>query len=146
MLARHPEPVAQDEGAVTYAEKLTAEDRTLDLTRPPRENVDVVRALQPHIGARIQLADGTIQLVRGVFDELVRRMEAIGGAIHPSKVPAAISKSAYMKHGHIGVTPFDPEAVKLVAAEPVKHVLGLGIDAYACGCLNDSGKLRCGKT
>jgi hypothetical protein len=62
-------------------------------------------------------ADGKTQLIRGVFDELVRRMEEIGGAIHPSKVPAAVAKSAYMKHGHIGVTPFDPEAVKLVAAE-----------------------------
>ncbi len=62
-------------------------------------------------------ADGTTQLIRGVFDELVRRMEAIGGAIHPSKVPAAVAKSAYMKHGHTGVTPFDPEAMKLVSAE-----------------------------
>src|ERR671931_815763 len=31
-------------------------------------------------------ADGRGQVVRGVFDELVRRMEAMGGAIHPSKV------------------------------------------------------------
>ena len=62
-------------------------------------------------------ADGETQLIRGVFDELVRRMEAMGGAIHPSKVPAAVAKSAYMRHGHIGVTPFDPEAMKLVSAE-----------------------------
>jgi hypothetical protein len=62
-------------------------------------------------------ADGKVQLVRGVFDELVRRMEAVGGAIHPTKVPAAVSRSAYMKHGHIGVTPFDPEAMKLASAE-----------------------------
>jgi len=62
-------------------------------------------------------ADGATQLIRGVFDELVRRMEAMGGAIHPSKVPAAVAKSAYMKHGHTGVTPFDPEAMKLVSAE-----------------------------
>jgi hypothetical protein len=62
-------------------------------------------------------ADGATQLIRGVFDELVRRMEAVGGAIHPSKVPAAVAKSAYMKHGHIGVTPFDPETMKLVSAE-----------------------------
>src|SRR5919109_3809894 len=62
-------------------------------------------------------ADGQVQLVRGVFDELVRRMEAVGGAIHPSRVPAGVAKSAYMKHGHIGVTPFDPEAMKLVSAE-----------------------------
>jgi 2-polyprenyl-6-methoxyphenol hydroxylase-like FAD-dependent oxidoreductase len=62
-------------------------------------------------------ADGRTQLVRGVFDELVRRMEAIGGAIHPSRVRAGEAKSAYMKPGHTGVTPFDPEAMKLVSAE-----------------------------
>jgi len=62
-------------------------------------------------------ADGRVQVVRGVFDELVRRMEDIGGAVHPSKVPAGVAQSAYMKPGHIGVTPFDPEAMKLVSAE-----------------------------
>lgn len=62
-------------------------------------------------------ADGQVQLIRGVFDELVRRMEALGGAIHPSKVPAGIAQSAYMRPGHTGVTPFDPEAMKLVSAE-----------------------------
>jgi hypothetical protein len=62
-------------------------------------------------------ADGKVQLIRGVFDEMVRRMEQIGGAIHPSKVPAGVARSAYMKPGHIGVTPFDPEAMKLVSAE-----------------------------
>jgi hypothetical protein len=62
-------------------------------------------------------ADGQTQLVRGVFDQLVRRMEAIGGAVHPSKVPAGVAQSAYMKPGHTGVTPFDPEAMKLVSAE-----------------------------
>jgi methionyl-tRNA formyltransferase len=37
---------------VTYAEKITAADRELDLSRPPRELVNHVRALSPHIGAR----------------------------------------------------------------------------------------------
>jgi methionyl-tRNA formyltransferase len=44
-----PQP---DDGA-TYAEKITAGDRELDLARPARENVNVVRALSPHIGARL---------------------------------------------------------------------------------------------
>jgi methionyl-tRNA formyltransferase len=43
-----PQP---DEG-VTYAEKITAADRELDLSRPPRDVVNHVRALSPHIGAR----------------------------------------------------------------------------------------------
>jgi methionyl-tRNA formyltransferase len=46
-----PQP---DEG-VTYAEKITAADRELDWSRPPRELHDRIRALSPHIGARGEL-------------------------------------------------------------------------------------------
>src|SRR5689334_15906631 len=45
----------QPDDGVTYAEKITAVDRTLDPTRPPAEVERVVRALRPHIGARIPL-------------------------------------------------------------------------------------------
>jgi methionyl-tRNA formyltransferase len=58
VLEARPQPTPQPEDGVTYAEKLTAEDRTLDLTRPPEENVRIVRALHPHIGARIALPSG----------------------------------------------------------------------------------------
>jgi methionyl-tRNA formyltransferase len=58
VLEERPAPEPQPEDGVTYAEKLTAEDRTLDLTRPPEENVRIVRALHPHIGARIALPSG----------------------------------------------------------------------------------------
>jgi methionyl-tRNA formyltransferase len=58
VLETDPAPTPQPEDGVTYAEKLTAEDRTLDLTRPPEENVRIVRALHPHIGARIALPSG----------------------------------------------------------------------------------------
>jgi methionyl-tRNA formyltransferase len=47
---------------VTYAEKLGAADRELDLSRPPEELVNRVRALSPHIGARAEL-DGRRVLV-----------------------------------------------------------------------------------
>jgi methionyl-tRNA formyltransferase len=49
-----PEPQfrPQPDDGVTYAEKITPEDRNLDPSRPARENVDRVRALSPHIGAR----------------------------------------------------------------------------------------------
>ena len=51
-----PEPTfRQQEGEATYAHKITAEDRRLDLGRSPRELVDQVRALSPHIGARAEL-------------------------------------------------------------------------------------------
>jgi methionyl-tRNA formyltransferase len=58
VLDTNPAPEPQPEDGVTYAEKLTAEDRTLDLTRSPEENVRIVRALHPHIGARIALPSG----------------------------------------------------------------------------------------
>jgi len=56
----HFEP--QPASGITYAEKITAEDRELDLTRPARELVNLVRALSPHIGARAEI-DGRRLLV-----------------------------------------------------------------------------------
>lgn len=51
---------AQDEALVTYAEKITPRDRTLDPARAASELERVVRALHPHIGAQLGLADGTL--------------------------------------------------------------------------------------
>jgi methionyl-tRNA formyltransferase len=48
-----PSFTPQPDDGVTYAEKITPEDRELDPSRPARENVNVVRALSPHIGARL---------------------------------------------------------------------------------------------
>ena len=61
-LARgEPLPFAeQDERMVTYAEKIASVDRLLDPSRPAAELERVVRALTPHIGARVALPDGTI--------------------------------------------------------------------------------------
>ena len=42
-------------GEATYAAKITAADRALDPLRPARELHDRVRALSPHIGARLVL-------------------------------------------------------------------------------------------
>lgn len=51
-----PEPAFREqEGESTYAAKIAAADRRLDLDRPARELVDQVRALSPHIGARAEL-------------------------------------------------------------------------------------------
>ena len=54
----------QDETGVTYAEKIAAEDRLLDPERPAAELERMVRALYPHIGARVALADGEFLGVR----------------------------------------------------------------------------------
>jgi methionyl-tRNA formyltransferase len=45
----------EQEGESTYAEKITAEDRRLDLAQTATELVNHVRALSPHIGARAEL-------------------------------------------------------------------------------------------
>jgi methionyl-tRNA formyltransferase len=58
-LDERPPFVEQSEDGVTYAEKITAADRTLDPEAPAQVNVRVVRALHPHIGARLALDDGT---------------------------------------------------------------------------------------
>ncbi len=59
--------------------------------------------------------DGEQQLIRGVFDEFVREMVAIGGAIHPREVPASSAYCSFIEYGHDKVTPFQPEAAKIVA-------------------------------
>ena len=81
-----PQFTPQPTEGVTYAEKITAADRELDLTRPARELVNRVRALSPHIGARAVVdgrplivwkartaADGSLELVE-VQPEGGRRM------------------------------------------------------------------------
>ncbi len=50
----------QDERLVTYAEKIGPADRLLDPTRGAAELERSVRALSPHIGARVALPDGTL--------------------------------------------------------------------------------------
>src|SRR5829696_199248 len=58
-LDERPPFAEQDEVGVTYADKIEARDRALDPTRSPAEVERVVRALRPHIGARIPLPDGS---------------------------------------------------------------------------------------
>jgi methionyl-tRNA formyltransferase len=64
-LDRDPPCRAQDESAVTYAEKISPEDRRLDPHRPAVELERAVRALNPHIGVSVKLGDGSSLGVRG---------------------------------------------------------------------------------
>jgi methionyl-tRNA formyltransferase len=57
------------EGEPTYAEKIGADDRRLDLTRPPEQLVRVVRALSPHIGARAELEGRRVTVWRARVGE-----------------------------------------------------------------------------
>jgi hypothetical protein len=58
-LDERPTPQEQDEAHVTYAQKILPRDRALDPTRSPEEEERRVRALRPHIGARLPLPDGS---------------------------------------------------------------------------------------
>ena len=83
-------------------------------------------------------ADGSRQVIAGVFDEVVRRMVAIGGAIHPSDVPPGSSHSGFIVRHHGNTTPFDPEALKLVAAEIVEEAgVDLLLHSFVCDVLTD---------
>jgi methionyl-tRNA formyltransferase len=59
-LDENPRFLEQPEQGVTYAEKIGPEDRLLDPHRPALELGRLVRALEPHIGARVELADETL--------------------------------------------------------------------------------------
>lgn len=63
-LDERPECEPQDEAAATYAEKISPADRRLDPDRPASALERLVRALTPHIGAQLALADGSALGVR----------------------------------------------------------------------------------
>jgi methionyl-tRNA formyltransferase len=71
-----PAFVEQPSEGMTYAEKITAEDRWLDPEQPAAELVNVVRALSPHIGARTTLRGREVTVWRarvgddGAFEPL----------------------------------------------------------------------------
>ncbi len=63
-LRERPPYLEQDGAGVTYAEKIGPQDRLLDPARPALELERTVRALDPHIGARLTLEDGQALRVR----------------------------------------------------------------------------------
>ena len=77
-LRERPPFIEQPQDGVTYAEKLGPEDRLLDPSRPAVELERVVRALHPHIGARVALADGALLGVQRTA--LLADDESDGGA------------------------------------------------------------------
>ena len=76
VLDERPQPAEQPEDGVTYAEKITAADRTLDPSATAAVNDRAVRALSPHIGARVALPAGDGFL--GVLRAAVRASDAKG--------------------------------------------------------------------
>ena len=64
-------------------------------------------------------ADGKRQLVAGLFQEIIDRMVAMGGAVDPSKTESGSAWSSFIKLGHANVTPFHVESLKMAALEMV---------------------------
>ena len=62
-------------------------------------------------------AKGETQIIRGLFSELVERMERADGCVPYTKCRGGDSFSGYRTAGHIGVTPFDQEVLKRVTEE-----------------------------
>jgi hypothetical protein len=87
--------------------------------------------------------DGSTQLVRGIFDEFIRRLEAKGAAVHPSLTKSGTPYSGFMKYGHEAVTPFDHEAAKLESMDMCDEA---GVDvllhSFAIDTVVDQGKVK----
>lgn len=64
---------------------------------------------------------GNTMLIRGLFEEIVDRLVEMGGAIHPSKVETSSAFTSYITVGHIHVTPFKAEDLKLLADRMLKE-------------------------
>ncbi len=58
----------EQEGEPTYAEKITARDRVVDLARP-EDALRRIRALSPHIGARAELDGRPVTIWRARIDD-----------------------------------------------------------------------------
>jgi hypothetical protein len=60
---------------------------------------------------------GEKMIIRGLFEEIVERLVARGGALHPKGVFGNGPYSAWIAKGHDHVTPFDPEELKVLLDE-----------------------------
>ncbi len=66
-----PDPtfVPQSEEGVTYAAKIEAVDRELDLAGPAEASLNRIRALSPHIGARAELHGRRVTIWRATIED-----------------------------------------------------------------------------
>ena len=66
-------------------------------------------------------SSGKTMLIRGIFEEVVNRLINVGGAIHPSKIEASTGYTSYITAGHIHVTPFKAESLKLMCDQMLEE-------------------------
>ncbi len=70
---------------------------------------------------------GNTMLICGLFEEIVNRLIETGDAIHPSKIETSSAFTSYITAGHIHVTPFKAEGLKLLADRMLKET---GVDVH----------------
>ena len=75
----------QNDAHATYAEKISPEERRLDPSRPVEELQQHVRALTPHVGAYLELDDGTRL---GVRSAVAVHRQGPNGSSKPGKMVA----------------------------------------------------------
>jgi methionyl-tRNA formyltransferase len=109
-----PPFVEQPEDGVTYAEKLTADDRLLDPARPAVELERVVRALHPHVGARVALADGTLL---GVHRAVLYNDDTPQGRAAPTGSGAQAGPGPSVRDGHL-LLDCNPGVLELLVVQP----------------------------
>ena len=86
--------------------------------------------------------DGKDPIIEGIFRELVDRMLALGAAIDPAGVKGFSAYGGYHPYGHEHVTPFDPEALKVVAQEMALEAgVKLVLHRFFLDCLVDEHKI-----
>jgi methionyl-tRNA formyltransferase len=93
----------QPQQGVTYAEKIDSADRLLDPARPADELERRVRALTPHIGAYVELADG---------DRLGVRRAALAAGVDDVEPGALEQRDSKLLYGA------SPGALELLEVQP----------------------------
>lgn len=66
-------------------------------------------------------SQGNNMVIRGIFRELVDRMEALGGAIQPGKTRNGDSYASYLRIGHNNVGPFKSDILKLMGTRMLQE-------------------------
>ena len=87
---------------------------------------------------------GENQIIKGFFEEFVKRMADEGGAIYHTNCKGADSYGGYRQTGHIGVTPFSPETFKRVAEQCcVEAGVRILYHSTVIGCETQDDTIRC---
>jgi hypothetical protein len=85
---------------------------------------------------------GSVQIIRGIFDEIARRMQKLGGAVHPSQVPPGTAYSSFAVYSHGNVTPYDTEAFKFVADQMMEEAgVNLVYHTFMADVLKDGDRI-----